>query len=392
MTDADETDGSGPNCEAGLITVSTAQESQCVYKASDVPDDSQYYCAKGSIKGRYCRVVPDDTDDSLITIQPGQRCTQDQINPGSDTLRVHIIDVGQGDAIWIQTPAGKNVLIDGGDGGAFGKTSGGPIISDYLSFHGFPYGSTFDLVILTHPHSDHFGGFNNLFNQNLSASYKLANYLDPMDLDDPQANVPTTYEQWISKMRGIVKNKKNIYMPASARFAAGDQFPDDFFGDGVTATYITSADTYSGDDANAASIIFKLTYAGISFMFAGDAEAAQEKTAIATKLPLDVNFFKVCHHGSSTSSTQAFLNAMWKKVGKSERYALISSGRRTFSGTTIPDPSVVSRLLSMIYTDHLFATSAGDDGKTEVDTYRDDNILVVVKPDGNYYACYNGTN
>lgn len=389
--------GDGYNCPFGYISVSDSQREDChVFEDESQIDESllkddEFACIYGRLEGRYCRLVPSENLTSLIIAKPYQYCTAEQARPGDDTLRVHVIDVGQGDALWIQTPAGKNVLIDAGDAGAFSKTAGGPIITDYLNTHGFPYGSTFDAVILSHPHSDHFGGFNNIFNVESDHCYSLANYMDPMDLS-PNAKVPEAYTTWIKRMQTHITDPSHIYMPAGDRFNPGDSLPLDFFGEGVEAQYITSNKTYTGDNANSASIVFKMTYAGISFLFTGDIEAKQEKEAIATNVPLDSNFFKVCHHGSSTSSSQTFLDAIWGNINAARRYALISSGRAKFNGVTIPDDTIVARLLAMVYEDNLFATSAGDEGKRETETYRDDNILIVVHSDGSYYACYNGTN
>ena len=417
--------GGGVNCPSGWITVSTYEmgskpsDSIC-YQILENEEDianvdaltpnlpvenskyKQYYCIKGALPDRYCRHIPNEYNpDSMLVVHPGQYCTPEQANPGSDTLRVHMMDIGQGDSIWIQTPTGQNVLIDGGDGGAFGKTSAGPIVTDYLNSHGFPYGSTFDLVILTHPHSDHFGGFNNIFNtNNKKTHYKLANYLDPMDYTQSASasyDLPSTYTQWVNRVKGFLpesKGKKNahVYMPAEDYFKAGQAFPAEFFGSEVQTQYISSRNTFKGDDANPASIIFKLSYKGVNFLFTGDAEKEQEKDAIATGIDLSSHFLKVCHHGSSTSSSTQFLDAIWKKISESSRFALISSGRKTYSGSFIPTSEVLERLKTYLSEDHIYSTSVGDDNKIETESYRDDNILVVVKPDGSYYACYNGTN
>ena len=426
----DTSGGGGINCDAGWITVSQSEvENKLCFTVLDDDDTedienrydelplnnkgeyAQYFCKKGKIDGRYCRHVPPTKLDSLIVVQPGQYCSTEQAKPASNTLRIHLMDIGQGDSIWIQTPDGKNVLIDGGDGGSFGKTSAGPIVTDYLNSHGFPYGSKFNAVILTHPHSDHFGGFNNIFNSNNSTSYKLENYLDPMDYKQEGSapyTLPSTYTQWIGRVKNFLPENngaqnEHIYMPAKDFFKAGDPLPEDFFGKEVETQYITSRNTYNGDDANPASIIFKLSYKGMNFLFTGDAEAEQEADAIKTGIDIRTNFLKVCHHGSSTSSTASFLNAIWG-VGKTDssgasleipgksRYALISSGRKQYSGTYIPTNQTVERLKTYMSEDHIYSTSAGDDAKIENETYRDDNILIVVKPDGSYYACYNGTN
>lgn len=382
----------GPNCPAGLITTSESESKMCVTDKNTTLDEDEFYCQEGAIQGRYCRIVPDETGDSLITVQSGQYCTKKQLNPAEDTLRVHIIDVGQGDAIWIQTPTGQNVLIDGGDSGAFGVTSAGPIVRDYLEFHGFKPGSKFDAVFLTHPHSDHYGGLPNIFNH-----YGMKNYIDPMDINTTE-DVPSGYKTWINKVKGLVSDS-NIYMPAEEKFKTTTKMPNKFFGSEVSAYYITSTKKLTNDkgkdsNINRASIIFQINYAGRSFLMTGDAEAEQEAKAIeASPKRVSSNFLKVCHHGSTTSSSTSFLNAVWKDIHESERAAFISSGRKSFSGTTIPAPSVVQRFTqSYLDITQLYSTSAGDDNKKEDEAYRDDNILVVVKSDGSYYACYAGPN
>ena len=418
----DTTGGAGLNCDAGWVSVSSkSSEGECLplpeedldddaieelYQAIEQPSSTEgkkkFYCKPGAIPDRKCRYVPKakSNENTQIAIQPGQYCDVTQANPSSKTLRIHVMDIGQGDSIWIQTPDGKNVLIDGGDGGAFGKTSAGPIVADYLNNHGFPLGSQFDAVILTHPHADHFGGFNNLFN----GSYTFANYMDPMDYvqEDTSIKLPSTYIQWIDRVKKALPGNNgaqssHVYMPAKDFFQAGEPLPTDFFGSEVQTQYITSRNTYKGDDANPASIIFKLSYKGVNFMFSGDAEAEQEADAIATGVDLTTNFFKVCHHGSSTSSTKQFLDNLWnvnksQEVPRNKRYALISSGRVKYSGSFIPTDQTLARLMNYLDEDHIYSTSAGDDAKEEFETYRDDNILVVVKPDGTSYACYNGTN
>ncbi len=392
--------GDGPNCPAGFITTNQNESESCVnYNSPEDIDesweptlDSTYPCIPDNLSYSFCRKVPKEDPSSLIIALDTQRCTAEQAKPGTDTLRVHFIDVGQGDAIWIQTPAGKNVLIDGGDNGVFGRTSGGPIVTDYLNTHGFKYGSTFDAVIMTIPYSDHFGGLNNIFNASNATHYKLVNYLDPMDLDTSLETLASSYIQWIDRVKSLITDQSHIYMPANGKFNPGNNLPADFFGEGVEAKYITSNNTFTNNYAEEAALIFKLTYKGVSFLFASDAAAAQEKAAIDTGIPLDANFLKVPHHGLSSSSSQNFLNAVWNNVDKQKRHAIISSGRRTYSGTHAPEESTVERLLAMIPVNNLLSTTAGDDSKSEKDAYRDDNILVVVKPDGSYYACYNGTN
>ncbi len=413
----------GANCDSGWITVTATEKTLCRFdydekkleaydsinlttNDTDIdddpygdgndeePDDEEstedyYYCKEGKIEGRYCRYVPAELDTSRVVYQTGQACSPSQMNPGRDTLRIHVMDIGQGDSIWIQTPDNKNILVDGGDGAAF-NTQSGPIITDFLLTHGFPENGTFDAVFLTHPHSDHFGGFLNLFGS--STKFGIKNYIDPMDLDTKE-EVAANYKKWITSVKSKV-SKENIYMPAEEKFTKGQPFPKDFFGERVETEYIYSSKKID-KNPNVASIIFKITFGGTSMLFTGDAEAAQEAEAI--KYDVQSNFLKVCHHGSSTSSSDAFLSAVWNDghSGFSESYkraAFISSGRRTFSGTYIPDMQILEKLKKYLTDNQIFSTSAGDDAKRESQTYRDDNILIVVNSDGTYYSCYEGTN
>lgn len=392
----DSSGGAGHNCEAGWITVSdTEMSTLCVDDEADVTEGETYLCKLGEAQGRYCRQVPaDDYELSRTTILDGQRCTEEQRYPAENTLRIHVIDVGQGDAIWIQTPTGQNVLVDAGEGGAFGKTSAGPIVKDYLEFNGLPKGSKFDAVFLTHPHSDHFGGMATVFG---SGGYEIKNYIDPMSLNT-SVDVPSSYKNWITQMKKKVA-AEHIYMPAADKFEVGGAFPTEFFGPSIKTEYIYSLENNDGNP-NASSIIFRIEYAGRSMIFTGDAEQNQERAAVNSIPDLTTNFLKVCHHGSTTSSDLSFLHALWDGVPIEHRAAFISSDREDFSGVTLPREEVVDCFTlgtcnngdPFIEEKNLFSTEAGDYNKKEDEAYRDDNILIVVYPNGNYYACYSGTN
>ena len=82
-----------------------------------------------------------------------------------EEMRIHLIDVGQGDAIWIQTPyfssrelETRNILIDAGSCGGFGECVGGETVKTYLSNNGIVEGETLHALVLTHAHEDHYGG------------------------------------------------------------------------------------------------------------------------------------------------------------------------------------------------------------------------------------------
>lgn len=383
--------GDGPNCNGGYITVTSSQRAKCqdgftgdAYDWDWVENDDAYPCVSGKIEGRYCRLVPPEYAGSQLVVQEGQRCTVEQLSPQAGSLRVHFMDVGQGDAIWVQTPDGKNVLIDSGDGGYFSKTAAAPIIADYLAFHGFPKGSVFDTVILSHPDSDHSGGMSALFG---TYGYNLVQYVDPLPKDSKLGS--PSYGDWVKKVVSKVEASE-LYMPASDFFANNPIMP--FFGADVVAEYLTSDP--SSSDTNNASLVFKLTYAGRSILFTGDAEKEVESFLVnAMPEKLASNFLKVGHHGSDSSSTAAFIKAVWPdSIPQKDRLGFIMSGRILFKGTTLPRDSTLATLLQYIPTDQLFSTNAGDGLKSEQETYRDDNILLVIQPDGGYYACYSGTN
>ena len=155
----------------------------------------------------------------------------------------------------------------------------------------------------------------------------------------------------------------------------------------------------TSNNRNSMSIIFKISYAGWSMLFTGDAEATQETRVvqIAGEKGADLvssNFLKVCHHGSDNgSSTAPFLDVVWPdSIERDKRKAFISSGRIAYSGTYLPSQKVVDRLYTYIPDDNLYSTAAGDGEKEERDATRDDNILIVIKPDGSQYSCYSGVN
>ena len=209
----------------------------------------------------------------------------------SNTLRVHFIDIGQGDCALIQTPGGKNMLIDAGNPGDY------DIIADFLDSQQV---ERLDAVIATHPHSDHIGSMSEIINH-----YAISDFYAP----EATANTAT-----FKKMMQAIEAKGLTITPAQA----GTHFTLD---DGVEVTMYSpnAGDRY--DDANNYSPITRVAYQDVSFLFTGDAEVDNEEEAIAnasTNLKSDV--LKVGHHGSSTSTSDAFLSIV------NPQYAVISVG------------------------------------------------------------------
>lgn len=400
----DSCQNSGAYCESGYVAVSDTDTEvkkcmdESVYTEEELEEfdltGNKYLCHDSpKISGRKCRkLIEDDTESSEFPVLAEQICTTAQLSPPADSLKIHVIDVGNGDAIWIQTPDNHNVLVDGGDGGYMGVVSAGPIVMDYLAGHGFAPGSTFDAVFLSHPDSDHYGGFSKIFG---AGGYKLKNYIDPMEPNTNEFNSEkTSYFNWIAQMKGIVE-PSNVYMPADDKFTNGEPMPAAFFGNQVTARYVFSRKKLLKKDENTASIIFRLEFGGRTMLFTGDATSDEEGEVVKKDASLiQSNILKVCHHGSDSSSTPDFLKGVFGGIQEKDRGAVISSGRRVYNGTRTMRPEVVANIRAYVTTpQNFFSTNAGDDYKeSDKDAVRDDNVLIVIKPDGDFYGCYSGVN
>ena len=207
------------------------------------------------------------------------------ITPSED-LKVHFLDVGQGDSIFIELPTNETILIDASIKDASNK------IINYLREENV---SKIDYVFATHPHSDHIGG--------MSAVIKA---FDIGQIYMPKAVTTTkTYENLLLTIKD-----KNLKIKAAK---AGNTIIDT--DDLKLVVLAPNQDSY--ESLNNYSIVLKLTYKEKSFLFMGDAETLSDKE-ITGDIQADV--LKVGHHGSRTSTSQAFLN----KVNPS--YAVISVG------------------------------------------------------------------
>ncbi|WP_340103958.1 DNA internalization-related competence protein ComEC/Rec2 [Rhodohalobacter sp. 8-1] len=200
-------------------------------------------------------------------------------------LTLTMLDVGQGDAIHIETPSGKHILVDAGRWSP-GGNSGERTIIPYLEYKQV---DKLDAVMLSHPHADHIGGMPDLIKSipirtiyQSDYEYDSRLYERYMSLAD-SANIRVHY----AESGGIIDVD-----PAVRLFILG---PD--------------AATAKSGNVNNSSLSFRLDYGETSFLFTGDAEAAQERT-LAKRYGnfLDIDFLKTGHHGSKTSSSPRFLN------------------------------------------------------------------------------------
>lgn len=193
------------------------------------------------------------------------------------TMKVHYIDVGQGDATLVQVN-GKNLLIDAG------PNKSADSLVEYIKGIGV---TTIDHVIATHPHEDHIGGMDEIFD-----AFEVKNFYSPK-----VEHTTKTFEKMINAVTNEGLKITTI--------KAGDGFKIDL-GDGTKVEIFSPVDD-KYNELNDYSPIMKITFGENSFLFTGDAEKLVEKQVIANGENIDADVLKVGHHGSTTSSSEDFI-------------------------------------------------------------------------------------
>ncbi|MED9948023.1 MAG: MBL fold metallo-hydrolase [Peptacetobacter hiranonis] len=196
-------------------------------------------------------------------------CTKEKL------FSVHIIDVGQGDSIFIQTPENKRILIDAGDEEAEHT------VYSYLKRKGV---KKIDVLIATHPDTDHIGSMDYIIDK-----FKISHFYMPDAKTDSEA-----FYNLLDSCRD--KNLKIEYL------TKGDVLKID----SSTTMEILSPSTIT-DKNNLNSIVSLLNYKGYEFLFTGDAEKENESEILSSCNLPDIEFLKAGHHGSSSSSTDEFI-------------------------------------------------------------------------------------
>lgn len=227
-------------------------------------------------------------------------------------MEVHMIDVGQGDAIALRSPRGRLVVVDAGGGRATGD-AGRRVVVPYLR----RLGGDVAMFVMTHPHDDHVGG-----------AAALITLLRPDDIRDAAfAGTSASY-------RAALLSARDAGVPWR-RIRPGDSTDVD----GMVVTFLApdSAWTASLRDPNLASAVMLVRYRDVRVLLTGDAESAEEQWLLARAAShAGADILKVAHHGSSTGTGGALLDAVRPRV------ALVSVGARNRYGH--PSPAVVDSL------------------------------------------------
>lgn len=225
-------------------------------------------------------------------------------------LRVHVLDVGQGDAILIVTPEGKAVLVDSG------TSRGSEAVLQALQKYRI---DRLDLVVATHPHADHIGGMVKVLD-----AVAVKNFLD-----SGQPHPTATYERMLSAIKA--KIGKLIVARAGQKFELDSGIRLLVLGPSTPLL-----EKVSGSDENANSVILKLVYGDFQMLLTGDSEDETEERLIERGVDLKAKVLKVAHHGSNYASTAKFLQKVAPET------ALISCGADNDYGH--PAPKTLERL------------------------------------------------
>jgi competence protein ComEC len=245
-------------------------------------------------------------------------------------LRVAFLDVGQGDAIFITTPRGGQILVDGG-----------PSPTALLSEMGrqMPFWDrSLDVVVNTHPDADHLAGLPEVL-----ARYQVRQVILP-----DVGNDTPLYAAWEAAMAG--EGATVVQAGAGMRLSLGD---------GVWMEVLHPGAVPAGARSNDHSVVLRVGLGQVSFLLTGDIEAGVERGLVANGSSLAATALKVPHHGSDTSSSEAFLRAVDPQV------AVISVGADNRLGH--PAPEVLRRYaeygIPVLRTDELGTIEFVTDGQ-----------------------------
>ncbi len=262
--------------------------------------------------------------------------------PATNALEITALDVGHGDAIVLTLPTGGTVLIDGGGLPMSSLDVGESVVLPFLLDRGV---RRLDAVVVTHADFDHIGG--------------LATIVREMRVDELWQGNPDPQRAAYRALRADAdgRNVPVRTLRVGERFELGGaRFEVLAAGDGPDET------------SNDRSIVLRVGFAGRWVMLTGDAEASLENRLVESRLDLRADVLKLAHHGSRTSTTESFLDAVQPEL------AIVSARENRYR--PIPSPVVLDRLrergIAFARTDTHGAVTVRveKDGQIKLSTYR----------------------
>lgn len=221
--------------------------------------------------------------------------TSKSVTSADDQVSVHIIDVGQGDSIFIQTPK-ENIVIDGGNKGQ------GETVIDYLKQHGV---NQLDAVISTHPDADHIGGLADIINL-----FPVKSVYAPRI-----THTTIAYRNFLQSVKSqglkIKAAKKGVQIPVNEQ--------------SLDLHFIGPTKEYNKGDLNDWSGVLLMQHGDKKFLFTGDAETPAEDDMLEARVIPKIDVLKVSHHGAKEASNSNFLSVARPtyaaiSVGEGNRY------------------------------------------------------------------------
>ncbi len=246
----------------------------------------------------------------LVLLLPACLSTPTPPLPAGGTLTVAFLDIGQGDSILIRSPNGMTMLIDGGNS----DRDANEVILPQLHEWG---AQKLDVMVSTQPDADHIGGLPEV----------LENFPVEAVALSGQPHTTQVFERFVTDIRDLNVNAIQVRTGTVIPFDPAVQLevlgPDDEL-------------VQDENDRNNASIVIRLTYGQVSFLFPGDAEGQEERAILNGGADLRSAVLKVGHHGSRTSTGEDFLAAIGPQI------AVISAGENNQYGH--PHQEVLERL------------------------------------------------
>lgn len=204
-------------------------------------------------------------------------------------MEAYILDVGQADSIFLRSPSGKTMLVDAGEAGTF------DVLDAFLKAQGV---KKLDVVVATHPHSDHIGAMYKVIN-----AYEIGAFYMP-----DVSHTTSTFERMIDAL------EKND-VPVKRAVADGESYLP--WSDETAVRILSPLKGVDyGDDLNAWSVVLRVSYESSSILLTGDTEKPAEALMLEAygASVFRSTVLKSAHHGSRTSGSDAFLDAVAPKI------------------------------------------------------------------------------